>query len=136
MSARRLILKKMTAKIAFGANLLAEHTLKKIVKKMKLILLFGLSRMKSKEPYIHITSVCSTELFGKWRTVQGQVFSLSLSVFECLPRSSCHVQALTRRVTRRIPPLSGAIRHSTHSPGGGQIKIAPSLLHKHGTACC
>jgi hypothetical protein len=29
MSARRLILKKMTAKIAFGANLLAEHTLKK-----------------------------------------------------------------------------------------------------------
>jgi hypothetical protein len=80
MSARRLILKKMTAKIAFGANLLAEHTLKKIVKKMKLILLFGLSRMKSKEPCIHITSVCSTELFGKWRTVQGQVFSLSLSL--------------------------------------------------------
>jgi hypothetical protein len=93
MSARRLILKKMTAKIAFGANLLAEHTLKKIVKKMKLILLFGLSRMKSKEPYIHITSVCSTELFGKWRTVQGQVLSLylslSLSLSLCVFSNAC-----------------------------------------------
>jgi hypothetical protein len=88
MSTKRLNLfnsVKMTAKFAFGGNLLAEHTSKKILKKMKLIL-----------------------TYHKCLSYRTLVFSNACRDHH----SMCRPPVLD---TTRYPsnPFSGVIRHST-----------------------